>query len=71
MDAMNDLWPENMAAWTLFHQVACRFSVDFHATPPMLAAVLRECDAEESLELLQRLSVIYDTVYPPPPKKTN
>ena len=65
---MNDLQPENREAWILFHQLACRFSMDFQATPPVLATVLRECDAEESLDLLQRLSVIYDAIYPPPKK---
>ncbi len=68
---MNEIWPENLAAWKLFHQIACRFSVDFQATPPVLSAVLRDQDAEESLDLLQRLSVIYDTVYPPKPKPTS
>lgn len=68
-EALQALWPENLEAWTLFHRLACRVSADYQMTSPVLAAVLRERDAEESLDLLDRFATIYDLVYPPPPKK--
>jgi hypothetical protein len=46
-----------------------RFTYDFHAVPVLLEKAVEERDADEAIELTERLAMIYDVVNPPPKKK--
>lgn len=58
------LRPENRAAWQLYQQVVTRFTVETRAIGSVLAGVLRERDPEEALDLVARLSLIYEESMP-------
>lgn len=68
-DALEGLWPENAEAWRIFHVAVTRFTVDLHAGNEALrrlTAHLDETDPEAFSDLLARLGLIYDLLYPPP-----
>lgn len=67
---MADLAPENADAWQLFFRVTSRFAADLHCVNAVLARVLDSLDGDEALDLLERLSLIYDTLCPPPEPKS-
>lgn len=66
-EALEGLWPENAEAWRLFQQTVTRFAADLQLTSAVLARLVPdgEMDAETFGELLERLSVIYEWLYPP------
>jgi hypothetical protein len=66
MDAFEQVWPENVEVWTLYRRLCSRFSFDFHAVPVLLEKAVAECDADDAIELTERLAMIYDVVHPPP-----
>jgi hypothetical protein len=68
-DAFDDVWPENVEAWSLYKRMCSRFTYDFHAVPVLLQKAVEDRDAHEAIELTERLAMIYDTVNPPPKKK--
>lgn len=65
--AFEGLWPENRAAWGLSRRLLTRFTVDLHALPIALDRATRDLPAEDFLDLLDRLTMIYDALAPPPP----
>lgn len=58
------LRPENRTAWQLYQQVVTRFTVETHAIGTVLTRVLQEMDPEDAVDLVARLSVIYDESMP-------
>ena len=68
-DAFDQVWPENVEAWSLYRRLCSRFTYDFHVVPVLLKKAVEERDTDESIELTERLSMIYDVVNPPPKKK--
>jgi hypothetical protein len=68
-DALDALWPENAAAWALFNRIARRFVADLHAGGEALHRLTADLDAEDFADLLDRLTLIYDVVCPPPEPK--
>lgn len=69
MDAYDDLRPENKEAWALYKQLCTRFTHEFHIAPVLMQKAVAELDFDEAATLAQRLTVIYDTLYPPKPEK--
>lgn len=63
--ALEDLWPENAAAWRLFHQLATRFVVDASLGAEVFRTLTAELSVDEIEDLLDRLAIIYDIVMPP------
>jgi hypothetical protein len=63
--ALDALWPENADAWRVFHQVVSRFTVEFHLGGEALRRLTGELEADAFEALLERLSLIYDLLYPP------
>jgi hypothetical protein len=66
VDALDGLWPENRAAWTLSRQILSRFTYDTRSVALALDRATRDLDPAAWLELVERLAMIYDFVYPPP-----
>jgi hypothetical protein len=63
---LETLDPDNLEAWRLFGQILSRLCVDVPGlVSPILARVVAERDGEAATDLLQRLSLIYETVCPP------
>jgi hypothetical protein len=63
-EALDDLWPENRAAWVFFRKLVTRFTVDMGCVGIALDRLTREMEPEEFADVLNRLSVIYDELYP-------
>lgn len=63
-DAIDDLWPENRAAWSLSRSLLTRFAADCHLVPVILDRLTREQDAEAFEDTVTRLGMIYDEVCP-------
>lgn len=61
--------PENFEAWSLFHRSVSRFTVDTHLTGIMVGRELAERDKEDAYTLLERLTMLYDILHPPPESK--
>jgi hypothetical protein len=65
---LEDLDPDNRQAWHLFGQTVTRLCVDVPGlVAPFIAKVISELDADDAMDLLARLSIIYDKVLPPKP----
>jgi hypothetical protein len=62
---MEDIAPENAEAWGLFQRISCRFAAEFQTASAFLARVLDGMDGDDALDLLDRLSLIFDAVCPP------
>ena len=63
-DAQQALWPENADAWAIFQRLAQRFVVDAGLTPMLLTALTTDRDPQETVDLLERLTELYDIVVP-------
>lgn len=64
-EACEALDADNREAWRLFSIVVCRLTVDVPGLAgPMLARVIEDKSAEDAIDLLERLGLIYDTLYP-------
>ena len=63
--AMHDLWPENIEAWRLFHQLATRFVVDLTLGSVVFDRVTQDWSASEVETMTARLGTIYETLVPP------
>jgi len=50
----------------VYHQVASRFVVDLQAGGTVLALALADLPASDALACVERLSIIHDTLSPPP-----
>jgi hypothetical protein len=59
----------NAEAWRLFNQVYTRLTFDTHCASVVLTKLAGDRDPEAFAELVDRFSVLYDTLYPPPEKK--
>lgn len=64
--AQANLWPENAEAWVIFSSVARRFVADLHLGAYVLERQLADHTTDDALDLLDRLSLIYDLVSPAP-----
>jgi hypothetical protein len=65
--ALEGLWPENAEAWRIFHQVVSRFTHDLQAGGEALRRLTAGVtDVDDYEDLLARLALIYDLLYPPP-----
>jgi hypothetical protein len=60
---------QNFEAWTLFHRCVTRFTVDTHIAHVMLEREVAEREKDDAFELMDRLTVLYDSLHPPPEKK--
>jgi hypothetical protein len=70
-EALEGLWPENAEAWRVFRQIATQFTVDLHAGNEVLRRLTGGLDDEAFGALLDRLSLIYTLLYPPPAAKAD
>lgn len=64
--ALATLWPENIAAWRLFQQLRTRFVVDAGFVGGAFQMYTAEWSNDLRVDVLERLSVIYDLIIPPP-----
>lgn len=65
LDQLDGLWPENRAAWTLSRQLLTRFTHDFGCVGLLIERVTRDQDLRDALDLVTRLTMIYDELCPP------
>lgn len=63
--ALEALDEDNRRAWALWQRVAHRFVVDLHAGGQVLAWALADDPPEVALSMVERLSILYDTLHPP------
>lgn len=63
--------PMNARALTVFSQVATRFCADTHSGGAVLAKLMADDSAEDVEDLMARVTVLYDTLCPPPKRKTD
>lgn len=61
---------ENREAWRIYEQLISRFTFDTHSVGVLLERVLRDREAEEAVDLVARLALIYDEVVPVTVQKT-
>jgi hypothetical protein len=64
-EAIDDLAPENLRAWSLFQRVCARFVVETRSVGQVLARLLADEDSEDFEDMLTRISILYDVHYPP------
>jgi len=64
-EAREALAPENAEAWALFWRVCRRLTLDLALGGALIAKALEELNAEDSFDLVERLSTIYDICVPP------
>jgi hypothetical protein len=62
------LWPENVEAWRAFQSVTSRWLWDCHAVGHAWATLAEDLSSDDRIDLLERLGLIYDVLYPPPPE---
>ena len=60
---------ENREAWTVFQSSVTRFTFDLHLVPLVLGPVLDAKAPDVRADLVARLTLLYDTLYPPPKVK--
>ncbi len=63
--AQAGLRPENAEAWRVYGQIARRFIVDAGLGSHVMTHCLAGRDAEDALDLMDRLALIYDELVPP------
>ncbi len=59
------LWPENVEAWSLFERVSRRFVHEFKLGPDVMQHSLAGRDSDDVLDMVDRLTIIYDVLAPP------
>lgn len=70
-ERLEELDTANREAWHVFGQVCRRICHDIPGlAAPVMARVVKDKDPEEATDLLERLSLIYDAVSPPPEPKS-
>jgi hypothetical protein len=67
MDATLDA--ENRDAWRIYGQLCSRFAVDFGVAPDLLRALVDGWSPDDVVELMERLTVMYDVLSPAPQPK--
>ena len=63
--AQSVLRPENAEAWAIFQMMARRFVMEFQIGPEVLRQCVRDADPMDVVDLIERLSLIFDAVCPP------
>jgi hypothetical protein len=63
-DAMDELWPDNRAAWVLYQSIMSRFTYDCGLVGDLVREALDGQDFERRLETIQRLGIIYSALMP-------
>ena len=66
---LDDLAPENRAAWALFRQLATRLTADVSCGAEVLRRLTGHIPDPEWPAVWRRLSVLYDVLMPPPDRK--
>lgn len=66
---LEDLAAENVEAWVMFTRLSSRFLIDAHLIGDAFRHLTAGRDAEDILDILERLEVIYDILQPPPAPK--
>ena len=64
--ALEGLLAENAEAWRIFRLLATRLLVDLGAGNTALDRLTADLDVEQFEDLMQRLALIYDVLYPAP-----
>ena len=59
----------NGEAWRVFHRIFSRFTVDTHIASVVLEHVLAGHETEDTLTLVDRFTLLYDILHPPPEPK--
>jgi hypothetical protein len=67
--AVDDLDQDNRHAWELLGSIFSRFLVDSRTLPLMVERLTHGLDDDDFMDLMTRLSIIYDVQCPPPQKK--
>lgn len=65
MAEIDKLQPCNREAWGTFKAICTRFVVDGHAFGAVLTKLGEGVDVDDFLDLVTRLSILYDVYYPP------
>ncbi len=60
------LCASNREAWRLYRQIVTRFTVDTHTIPVALQSVTAALSQDETLDLIERLDILYGVFNPPP-----
>lgn len=58
------MWPENLDAWEVWGQMASPVAVQFQLGAWLLEALTPGCGADERVDLVRRLDIIYDALKP-------
>lgn len=67
---LHDLDDANKEAWMLFQQMLSRLTMEHPGlAAAVLSRVIERYSADDALDLLQRLSIIYDVLIPVAPPK--
>lgn len=57
---------ENAEAWRLFHKLFSRFTVDTHTAAVLLEKLIAERETDDAFDLMDRFTLLYETLHPPP-----
>jgi hypothetical protein len=66
--ALASLDLDNADAWSVYGQLCSRFAVDFHLAPELMRHLTEGRAADDVIDLVERLAVVYDVLSPPPPR---
>lgn len=64
--ARASVWPENLDAWHVFQRLAARVVVETHVGAEVFRRLTEERGPDDVDDLVERLSVIYEWLVPPP-----
>jgi hypothetical protein len=67
--ALASLDADNADAWAVYGQLCSRFAVDFNLAPALLRHLTEGRAADDVLDLVDRLAVMYDVLSPPPQRQ--
>lgn len=62
--ALADLWPENVVAWTFFHRLSSRLVRDTHLAGELLRSYTADWDPDAIADLIDRLALVHDVLVP-------
>ncbi len=66
MGALDGLDPDNRRAWRVYREAVSRLAADLHCGAEVLRRLTATVADEDWPDLWARLSLLYDTVNPPP-----
>ena len=65
-DKVDGLCASNREVWRLYRQIVTRFTVDTHTTHVALQKVTESLSQDDTLDLVERFSILYGVFNPPP-----